>query len=97
MEPEEIKDRKSLEAWLDALPEAIRPLSAVTLAQRSAHRVFPLLGEALSERWALEHRLNALPSLRVLLAACVAISLILEKPALRRILPQTLLYSSRML
>ena len=42
VEVSDIKDEESLEAWLNARPEATRQKDAVTLAHRAAMRVLPL-------------------------------------------------------
>jgi len=67
----EIEDRDSLEAWLNARPEATRQQDAVTIAHRAAMRVLPLYLAWQSTR-SPQDDLTALPVLRVSLISGVA-------------------------
>ena len=72
MKAEDIKDQKTVQAWLDARPESTRESDAKAIAQRSALRVFPLFGATMMERWARNADLTALPILRLGLTSEVA-------------------------
>jgi len=63
-----IRDRDSLKAWLEGQPRDV----AVWIASRAAARVLPLWWNAvLTEDWAREHDLTALPVLRSVLISSV--------------------------
>jgi len=69
----DIRDRKSLEACLKDQPREV----AVWIAARAAARVLPVWWQAvLTEDWALDRDLTALPELRALLISVVCV----EKP-----------------
>lgn len=65
----EIRDRETLEAWLNARPEAVRQRDAVIMAHRAALRVLPLYLGNLDHTWARKNDLTALPLLRVSLTS----------------------------
>ncbi|MCG7625301.1 hypothetical protein MHM97_18255 [Epibacterium sp. Ofav1-8] len=69
---EEIVDRESFKAWLEALPEDRRHEVAVTLATRCALRVFPIWAAAMRQDWARTGDVTPLPSLRSMLISGVA-------------------------
>jgi len=65
----DIRDKYSLEAWLEDQPHEV----AVWIASRAAARVMPVWWAAvLTEEWARERNLTALPVLRSLLISSVA-------------------------
>ena len=72
MDPDDIKDRDSLKAWLDARPEETRQRDAVVIAQRASNRAFPLYVRSLKTKRAQKRDLTALPVLRSLLTSGVA-------------------------
>lgn len=72
MEPENIFDRQSLQAWLEARPEAARQRDAVWIAYRSAARIFPLCGQRMRGNDTVPEAFSPLPSLRCLLIAGLA-------------------------
>ncbi|MCG7630369.1 hypothetical protein MHM88_21410 [Epibacterium sp. MM17-32] len=69
---EEITDRESFAAWLEAQPEDRRYEVAVTLATRCALRVFPIWAAAMRQDWARTGDVTPLPSLRSMLISGVA-------------------------
>jgi hypothetical protein len=67
----DIQDTNSLEAWLEGQPREV----AVWIASRAAVRVLPVFWEAvLTEDWAREGDLTALPVLRSVLISSVAVA-----------------------
>ncbi|MFY1706690.1 hypothetical protein [Tritonibacter scottomollicae] len=72
---EEIVDRESFQAWLEALPKARRYEVAVGLATRCALRVFPIWAAAMQQDWARKGDLTPLPSLRSMLISGVAVEM----------------------
>ncbi|AOZ69852.1 hypothetical protein LPB142_11410 [Rhodobacter xanthinilyticus] len=64
MQASEIRDEKTLQAWLAARPETTQQRDAVIIAHRAAMRVLPLFVQELNEGWAQKHGLTALPVLR---------------------------------
>lgn len=66
VEISDIKDRKSLEAWLNAFPggEGARRKAAVAIAVRTAHRVLPIAWEWYSSDAARKRDLTAIAVLR---------------------------------
>jgi hypothetical protein len=72
MNVDEIKDRKSLEAWLTARPGATRRSDSIIIAHRAALRVLPLWAGAMGQAWAQNAGLTALPLLRASLTSGVA-------------------------
>ncbi|MEZ5778245.1 MAG: hypothetical protein R3E44_07785 [Paracoccaceae bacterium] len=64
----EIKDRKSLERWLEGRSQT----DAIAIARCAACRVLPLYGRAMRDDWAPRHDLTALPVIRLILISGVA-------------------------
>ena len=71
MDAKDIKDNDSLQAWLEARPEASRQADAEVIAQRAAMRVLPLVLRGKGRSEAPGVRSLALPILRLLLASGV--------------------------
>ncbi len=74
MNPEEIKDRQGLQAWLNARPEGSRQADALAIATRAVQRVSPLWSGAMDAAWAQAADATALPVLRLLLTSGVALN-----------------------
>lgn len=70
----EIKDRLSLEAWLEARPEVTRQHDGVAIAHRAAMRVLPAYLMWIARR-PLEDGLTALPILRASMLSSIAAEL----------------------
>ncbi|WP_282077660.1 hypothetical protein [Epibacterium ulvae] len=68
---EEIVDRDTFKAWLEEQPEEDRSEIAVTLAMRSAARVFPIWASVLSEDWTHQRDLTAIATCRAILLSAV--------------------------
>ena len=70
---DDIKDKKSLEAWLNDRPEAVRQNCAVFIAARSALRVLPIAVEGLQfSNWSRERDLTAIAFFRSVFISSVA-------------------------
>lgn len=72
MDVSEIRDKDSLEAWLNSRPEMVRQADALAIALRAAMRVFPLWSSAMGAEWARTAELTALPIMRCYLTSGVA-------------------------
>ncbi|WP_282094540.1 hypothetical protein [Epibacterium ulvae] len=68
---EEIVDSETFKAWLEEQPEEDRSEIAVTLAMRSAARVFPIWASVLSEDWTHQRDLTAIATCRAILLSAV--------------------------
>ncbi|SNS89822.1 hypothetical protein [Antarctobacter heliothermus] len=71
MKAKDIKNRKTLEAWLKTRPRE----DAVVIAHRAMLRALPFWGAAMGEDWARKGDLTALPVLRCGLISAVASTL----------------------
>lgn len=60
MDVSEIRDKDTLEAWLESRPRQ----NSILIAERAASRVFPLWGREMGRDWARERHLTALPVCR---------------------------------
>jgi hypothetical protein len=70
---DDIKDKESLEAWLNERPEAVRQNCAVFIAARSALRVLPVAVDGFQfVNWPLNSSLTAIPILRGVFISSVA-------------------------
>ena len=70
---DDIKDKESLEAWLNERPEAVRNNYAVFIAARSALRVMPIAVDGFQfADWSRERDLTAIAFFRSVFISSVA-------------------------